>query len=265
MSRVISSNEITERPPASPARAASPSRARWRHSASSRRRCAPRGPRCDTCARAWRRSRAPAKSRARPPRRGGCLAAPTAPPPVSRRPRRRPRSRRARRCRRTSPYLHLLSILAAASTAAVTAECSALANVRYFVEPENARARRHRAGRTPLARGTYMVKVGAISSNRPKLGVSLRMPPRSASLATSTGQAGRGSDTGEKDRSSAVEPLDERPIVARVQPAHDDRVVRSDEDVGQLVWIVLGADLATALPLAHQRRAEIGEDALHPR
>src|SRR5262249_6097089 len=91
------------------------------------------------------------------------------------------------------------------------------------------------------------------------------MPSRSAPLATTTGHVGRGSDTGEKDRSAAVETLDEPPFVARVEPAHDDGVVRSDEDVGQLVRIVLGVDLATALPLAHQRCAEIGEDALHPR
>src|SRR5262249_35090864 len=108
--RVISSNEITERPPASPVRAASPSPARWRRSAWSRRRCAPPAPRCDTCARGWRRSRARAANRARPPRRGGCHAVPTAPPRAFRRPLPRPRSRRARRCLRTSPCLHLRSL-----------------------------------------------------------------------------------------------------------------------------------------------------------
>src|SRR5262249_58779193 len=90
------------------------------------------------------------------------------------------------------------------------------------------------------------------------------MPFRSPPPATVTGHVGHGSDAREKDRGTAVKALDERLIVAPVQPAHDDGVVRSDEDVRQLARIVLGTDLATALPLAHERRAEIGEDTLRP-
>src|SRR5262249_49140411 len=110
-------------------------------------------------------------SRGRPPRRGGCYAVPTAPPPASRRPRQRPRSQRARRCRCTSPYLHLLSILAAESTAAVTAECSGLATVPEGCSVRTReRARRHRAGSSPLARDSYTVKGAAISQITLNLG-----------------------------------------------------------------------------------------------
>src|SRR5215475_8016491 len=119
--------------------------------------------------------------------------------------------------------------------------------------------------RVTVSPGSHQGQGAPTSWNLSKIGVTLRMRSGPPSRRPAFRHAGRrGSDASQEDRCAIVQALRERSTAVAVQPTDDDGVVGAYEDVRQLVRIVLGADLTAPLTLAHERRTDIGQDAVGP-